>query len=210
MKRPRILLADDHKLMAEALQHLLQTDFDVVQMASAVSYTVPAGGGTITSWTTQAPDLAFVGPVNLAVWTLKSPGTYTLVGLSASEPITKIGANMFAANIPVLGGELLGLHVGLNGLGQTYCLLPTAAATPPTNIIGYGTDSAPTIGTDHAMSSLPDFQLNVSAVVSTSPPPPPPPPPADGCDQSGASTANAQCVQDGGKDKKPAKPEAKP
>jgi len=75
-----------------------QTDFDVVQMASAVSYTVPAGGGTITSWTTQAPDLAFVGPVNLAVWTLKSPGTYTLVGLSASEPITKIGANMFAAN----------------------------------------------------------------------------------------------------------------
>jgi DNA-binding NarL/FixJ family response regulator len=30
MKRPRILLADDHLLMAEALQHLLQTDFDVV------------------------------------------------------------------------------------------------------------------------------------------------------------------------------------
>jgi DNA-binding NarL/FixJ family response regulator len=30
MKRPRILLADDHKLMAEALQHLLQADFDVV------------------------------------------------------------------------------------------------------------------------------------------------------------------------------------
>jgi len=30
MKRPRILLADDHKLMAEALQHLLQTEFDVI------------------------------------------------------------------------------------------------------------------------------------------------------------------------------------
>ncbi len=30
MKRPRILIADDHKLMAEALQHLLQADFDVV------------------------------------------------------------------------------------------------------------------------------------------------------------------------------------
>jgi len=34
MKRPRILLADDHKLMAEALQHLLQTDFDVVGTVS--------------------------------------------------------------------------------------------------------------------------------------------------------------------------------
>jgi DNA-binding NarL/FixJ family response regulator len=30
MKRPRILLADDHAMMAEALKHLLQADFDVV------------------------------------------------------------------------------------------------------------------------------------------------------------------------------------
>jgi DNA-binding NarL/FixJ family response regulator len=34
MRRPRILLADDHKLMAEALQHLLQADFDVVATVS--------------------------------------------------------------------------------------------------------------------------------------------------------------------------------
>jgi DNA-binding NarL/FixJ family response regulator len=34
MKRPRILLADDHKLMAEALQHLLEADFDVVATVS--------------------------------------------------------------------------------------------------------------------------------------------------------------------------------
>lgn len=34
MRRPRILLADDHVLMAEALQHLLQTDFDVVGTVS--------------------------------------------------------------------------------------------------------------------------------------------------------------------------------
>lgn len=30
MKRPRILLADDHTLMVEALKHLLETEFDVV------------------------------------------------------------------------------------------------------------------------------------------------------------------------------------
>jgi DNA-binding NarL/FixJ family response regulator len=30
MKRPRILLADDHAMMAEALKHLLQADFEVV------------------------------------------------------------------------------------------------------------------------------------------------------------------------------------
>src|SRR5687768_13823715 len=30
MKRPRILLADDHVLVAQALEHLLQAEFDVV------------------------------------------------------------------------------------------------------------------------------------------------------------------------------------
>ena len=34
MKRPRILLADDHTLMVEALKHLLQVDFDVVGIVS--------------------------------------------------------------------------------------------------------------------------------------------------------------------------------
>ena len=34
MRRPRILLADDHLLMTEALKHLLQADFDVVGTVS--------------------------------------------------------------------------------------------------------------------------------------------------------------------------------
>ena len=34
MRRPRILLADDHVLMTEALQHLLQAEFDVVGTVS--------------------------------------------------------------------------------------------------------------------------------------------------------------------------------
>jgi len=34
MNRPKILLADDHLLIAEALQHLLQADFDVVGRVS--------------------------------------------------------------------------------------------------------------------------------------------------------------------------------
>jgi DNA-binding NarL/FixJ family response regulator len=34
MKRPRILLADDHLLIAQALRHLLQAEFDVVGIVS--------------------------------------------------------------------------------------------------------------------------------------------------------------------------------
>ena len=34
MKRPRVLLADDHVLIAQALEHLLQAEFDVVGTVS--------------------------------------------------------------------------------------------------------------------------------------------------------------------------------
>jgi DNA-binding NarL/FixJ family response regulator len=53
MKRPRIILADDHKLMAEALQHLLETEFDVVG-------TVSDGRALIKAATELKPELVIV------------------------------------------------------------------------------------------------------------------------------------------------------
>src|SRR5919204_3147236 len=53
MKRPRILLADDHVLMAEALRHLLQMDFDVVG-------TVSDGRALLTAAGELAPDVVVV------------------------------------------------------------------------------------------------------------------------------------------------------
>jgi DNA-binding NarL/FixJ family response regulator len=53
MKRPRILLADDHTLMAEALQHLLQVEFDVVG-------TVADGRSLIKAAAELRPDLVVV------------------------------------------------------------------------------------------------------------------------------------------------------
>jgi DNA-binding NarL/FixJ family response regulator len=53
MKRPRILLADDHTLMAEALQHLLETDFDVVG-------TVSDGRALIKAASESKPELVVV------------------------------------------------------------------------------------------------------------------------------------------------------
>jgi DNA-binding NarL/FixJ family response regulator len=53
MTRPRILLADDHKLMAEALQHLLQAEFDVVA-------TVADGRALIKAAAELKPELVVV------------------------------------------------------------------------------------------------------------------------------------------------------
>ena len=53
MKRPRILLADDHVLMAEALRHLLQIEFDVVG-------TVADGRALLKAAGELTPDLVVV------------------------------------------------------------------------------------------------------------------------------------------------------
>jgi DNA-binding NarL/FixJ family response regulator len=53
MTRPRILLADDHVLIAQALQHLLQADFDVVG-------TVADGRALLTMAGQLAPDVVVV------------------------------------------------------------------------------------------------------------------------------------------------------
>ena len=53
MTRPRILLADDHTMMAEALRALLQTEFDVVG-------TVSDGRALLRAAATLRPDVAVV------------------------------------------------------------------------------------------------------------------------------------------------------
>src|SRR4029450_10795861 len=53
MNRPRILLADDHLLIAQALQHLLQAEFDVVG-------TVADGRALLKAAGELAPDVVVV------------------------------------------------------------------------------------------------------------------------------------------------------
>jgi DNA-binding NarL/FixJ family response regulator len=53
MNRPKILLADDHVLLAQALQHLLQAEFDVVG-------TVPDGRALLKAAGELSPDVVVV------------------------------------------------------------------------------------------------------------------------------------------------------
>jgi DNA-binding NarL/FixJ family response regulator len=53
MKRPKVLLADDHVLIAQALQHLLQAEFDVVGIVSDGRALLKAAGELL-------PDVAVV------------------------------------------------------------------------------------------------------------------------------------------------------
>lgn len=169
-------------------------DYDFVQISSSgKSYVVPAGGGSITSWSTLVgTGLANLGPASLEVWRLAS-GTYTLVGIGSPQTLTPGALNTFPVNITVQGRDLLGLHVG----GQMLCLQPTAV---PTDIVGYAYN--PTPGVDQTMLQIAGFQLNVAAIVSANVAPPP----SGDCDQPGKSTAKARCTD---KDKDKAKEKEK-
>jgi len=162
--------------------------FDTVQVAtSSGTYVVPAGGGDITSWSTQAGPLA--GPVGLQVWrpTITAQ-TYQLVGASPLVTLTTSTVNTInlATPIAVQAGDLLGLRIE----GRAYCGQFTSSAT---DVWGSMMGLNPAVGVTDLFSYSTFFQLDVAATVG--PAVTPPPPPSAGCDFSGSFTGEQICEQ---------------
>ncbi|HVS48681.1 MAG TPA: hypothetical protein VHJ99_07260 [Candidatus Dormibacteraeota bacterium] len=165
--------------------------FDTVQISwSSGTYAVPAGGGFITLWSTQAGPLA--GPVGLQVWRpTTTAGTYLLVGASPLVTLTPSMMNdiPLLTRIPVQEGDLLGLRIeGRATYGQY-----TSSATDT-----YGSKQSvnPAVGVIDTFTNNTFFQLDVAATVEPAiTPPPPPPPPPTGCGFTGVSTGDDVCIQ---------------
>jgi hypothetical protein len=79
-------------------------------ISSGTSYVVPAGGGVITSWQSRGR-MALPGTGRLQVWRLVSGVGYMLVGRSATETFTAGTAPTYSTQIPVAGGDVLGLRI---------------------------------------------------------------------------------------------------
>ncbi len=76
------------------------------------SYTVPAGGGVITSWSHKAGSAAG-RELGLKVWQRTGVATdFTAVGQSGLKVLTTSTVNTFAVRIPVQAGDVLGLRMG--------------------------------------------------------------------------------------------------
>jgi hypothetical protein len=163
-----------------------QGQYDVVQMTSAVSYAVPAGGGTITSWSTLA-DATNTGPVGLEVWRpTATQFTYLLVGLSPLVTLNPSVLNTFnlAAPIAVQAGDLLGLRIE----GAAMCGLRVPGTT-----YGYHLGATPAVGVVTQFGFSNTFQLDVEATLGSVTPPPPPQ--SSGCDSTGDSSGDDICQQ---------------
>jgi len=171
---------------------------DTVQLSTsgATNYAVPAGGGPITSWSTQVG--AITGQAALLVWRpTATADTLTLVGESPHVALTANSVNTFtlATPIAVKAGDLLGLRVE----STSYCIQSPGSVT---GVIGYKAGTTPAVGQPEAFAADPlNLTLDVSATLGTATPPTPPTPPKSkpGChdrdshhDSDHATTAKNQ------------------
>jgi hypothetical protein len=149
---------------------LLRGPFDSFQLTSqGVSYAVPSGGTSITSWSVQAYS-GDTGPVALEVWN-PTPPLYTQVAMSALQPLAA-GINTFdltSTPIPVQAGDLIGLRVE----GPVTCMQTTPNST---DSIWFDFQAT-------GITVLPFVELNVAATVDVTVTPPPPPPTPTSTDQ---------------------------
>ena len=103
------------------------------QAGSTPAYTVPAGGGVITSWSYTSPSLGW--PEKMALKILRPAGGTQFRVIGESAEATPLGdligpvPNTFPTRIPVQAGDDLGMHI--RHIGNTvWC----QEAAPPDNL----------------------------------------------------------------------------
>jgi hypothetical protein len=102
------------------------TYFQQANAATSPSYTVPAGGGLISSWETFG-GTSSGAQVKLAVFRpTGTPNQFETIGSSAVQTIRAGQHNRADTQIPVLGGETIGLLI----LSGTHQCVDTFASNP--------------------------------------------------------------------------------
>ena len=121
---------------------------------SALRYTVPAGGGRITSWSTNTTGDAAGGPMALLVLRPTEIGSYAIVGFDSQtlpNPLPDVATFTLASPITVTGGEQLGLYYNAGPLEQ--CFYTGGAGIAQADTWTAGTPVvAPTVGATYTPS----------------------------------------------------------
>jgi hypothetical protein len=127
-------------------------------------YQVPAGGGTITRLSFAQTALNAGQHVDLNVLAPNPDGSYTVIGGTGPQTLDGTpGVRSFPVDLPVQGGEILGLFTDSRLLNN--CLRSTADMLPITYV---GDDPAP--GTSFYIDEVDGgFSLNASATLQTAP-----------------------------------------
>jgi hypothetical protein len=140
-------------------------DFHWVQDSTAVgspSYTVPAGGGVITSWSHDRGPALPTAQLRLKTFRKTGTNAYLTVGESNFETLTAAGVNTFPTRVPVQGGDLLGLRITTDFIscrrtGSTGDLATASGPVQPD----------PPVGSSVMLGTVGAFLLNLAATVES-------------------------------------------
>jgi hypothetical protein len=153
------------------------TGLQPVTDPASPSYMVPSGTWTLTAWKIRGGATA-AGNARLRVF--RPTGVtdrYELIAETADEPVPAAVESTFAANIPVQGGDVLGMRTGpiVGDIASTY---PGNLGDVNWQVLG---DPAlnQTVGTggDFSAANNPGFRTNIAATLFRADPVVPPPDP---------------------------------
>lgn len=131
----------------------------------ALSYTVPAGGGVITSWSNRAESLDH-GQIKLKIYRPSAEANHlTVIAESAPEAITPDRLNTYSTYIPVEAGDLLGMT---RTAGTSASVFFFSMAPGDKLAQAQGADDPPGSSTTFAPAQ-PDARLDLSAVLRQQP-----------------------------------------
>ena len=135
--------------------------------SSAVGYTVPAGGGVISSWSHRA-NASSGRELGMRVFRPGSGTNFTLVGDSTVRTLTPSTVNTFDTRITVQAGDVVGLYVGnppvvfpIDFGGGASCAYTSAGGTVQSSM---GMNPEPAIGSSvNLLAPYVSMLLNVTA-----------------------------------------------
>jgi Ca2+-binding RTX toxin-like protein len=150
-----------------------------VSAPGSPSYTVPAGGGVITSWSYEAP--ATADQIKFKVIRPAGGSQFTVIGDTPTQTMTPNTVNTFPVRVPVQGGDTIAINTVTANAG---CANITTAA--PGDRVDGCTGCDPAQGTTYTTAALAaGARINAAATVE---------PDADG-DGFGDETQD-QCATD--------------
>lgn len=131
--------------------------YTIWQPSGSVSYAVPTGNWTITSWSTQAGGSG--GQMAIVVVRPAGGGTYKVIAVGPTETLTSSSLNTFGVSIPVQGGDLLGLWYS----GSTDCYDQTG---DPGDAPSYVQEGKPSVGDTETGNADSSYLIDISATLS--------------------------------------------
>jgi hypothetical protein len=132
----------------------------IFQTGGSVSYAVPTGHWTVTSWSTMAND--FGGEMALVVLRPIGGGNYQVVFAGPAEELTPNSLNTFGVSAAVQGGDIIGFWA----LGGTNCALFSDDSGDTYSFPASPASSEPSAGDTFAAGSGAGFLMDISATLS--------------------------------------------